>query len=238
MSLINSATATTAAGSSSKTSSTTSSDQMVASNFTTFLQLLTTQLQNQNPLDPLDTNQFTQQLVQFAQVEQQMKSNDQLSSILALQKTSQQTAAMAYVGYTVVVDGATTELTSSGATWSFNSTKPATATVTIKDAATGQTAYTGTYSVSSGDQKFTWDGKGSDGKQWPTGNYTIAITAVDANQQTVNISTEIEAVVSAANMQEDPPTLTIAGKDYTADKIKRIVIPSTVAKPDSSSTTS
>ena len=51
---------------------------MIASNFTTFLQLLTTQLKNQNPLDPLDTNQFTQQLVQFAQVEQQMKSNDQL----------------------------------------------------------------------------------------------------------------------------------------------------------------
>lgn len=235
MSIIDAATANAAqANTASKASST---DQMVASNFTTFLQLLTTQLQNQNPLDPLDTNQFTQQLVQFAQVEQQMKSNDQLSSILELQKTSQQTAAMAYVGYTVVVDGSTTELTSNGATWSFNSTKPATATVTITDAATGQTAYTGTYSVSSGDQKFTWDGKGSDGKQWPTGNYTIAITAVDANQQKVNISTEIEAVVSAANMQENPPTLTIAGKNYTADKIKRIVIPSTVPKPDSGSDT-
>lgn len=235
MSIIDAATANAAqANTANKASST---DAMVASNFTTFLQLLTTQLQNQNPLDPLDTNQFTQQLVQFAQVEQQMKSNDQLSSILALQKTSQQTAAMAYVGYTVVVDGSTTELTTNGATWSFNSTKPATATVTIKDAATGQTAYTGTYSVSSGDQKFTWDGKGSDGKQWPTGNYTIAITAIDANQKAVNVSTEIEAVVTAANMQEDPPTLTIAGKDYTADKIKRIVIPSTVPKPDSETET-
>lgn len=231
MSIIDAATANAAQASTANKAS--STDAMVASNFTTFLQLLTTQLQNQNPLDPLDTNQFTQQLVQFAQVEQQMKSNDQLSSILALQKTSQQTAAMAYVGYTVVVDGSTTELTTNGATWSFNSTKPATATVTIKDAATGQTAYTGTYSVSSGDQKFTWDGKGSDGKQWPTGNYTIAITAIDANQKAVNVSTEIEAVVTAANMQEDPPTLTIAGKDYTADKIKRIVIPSTVPKPDS-----
>jgi len=229
MSIIDAATANAAqASTASKASST---DQMVASNFTTFLQLLTTQLQNQNPLDPLDTNQFTQQLVQFAQVEQQMKSNDQLSSILALQKSAQQTAAMAYVGYTVVVDGATTELTSSGATWSFNSTKPATATVTITDGATGQTAYSGTYSVSSGDQKFTWDGKSADGKQWPPGNYTIAITAVDANQQAVNISTEIEALVSAANMQEDPPTLTIAGKEYTADKIKRIVIPSSVKQP-------
>jgi hypothetical protein len=84
--------------------------------------------------------------------------------------------------------------------------------------------------VSSGDQKSTWDGKGADGKQWPAGNYTISITAVDANQQTVNVSTEIQAVVTAANLQQDPPTLTIAGKDYTADKIKRIVIPNTATQ--------
>ncbi len=235
MSIINAATANAAqANTAGKASST---DQMVASNFTTFLQLLTTQLQNQNPLDPLDTNQFTQQLVQFAQVEQQMKSNDQLASILALEKNAQQTTALAYVGHTVVVDGATTELTSNGATWSFNSTKPATATVTITAAATGQTAYSGTYSVSSGDQKFTWDGKGADGKQWPAGNYTISITAVDANQQSVNVSTEIQAVVTAVDMTQDPPTLTVAGKEYTADKIKRIVIPNTLPPPDSDSET-
>ena len=224
MSLISAATAT--AASNSATSGTSSgTDQMVASNFTTFLQLLTTQLQNQNPLDPLDTNQFTQQLVQFAGVEQQMKSNDQLASLLALEKSAQQTTAMAYVGHTVVVDGATTELTSTGATWSFNAPKTATATVTIKDAATGQTAYTGTFGVTAGDQKFTWDGKGTDGKQWPAGNYTMSITAVDASQQAVNISTEIQAVVTSVDMTQDPPTLMIAGKDYTADKIKRIVLP-------------
>jgi len=81
----------------------------IASNFTMFLQLLTTQLRNQNPLDPLDTNQFTQQLVQFAQVEQQMKSNDQLASLVSLEKSAQATTALAYVGATVVVDGATAQ---------------------------------------------------------------------------------------------------------------------------------
>jgi flagellar basal-body rod modification protein FlgD len=82
----------------------------IASNFTMFLQLLTTQLKNQNPLDPLDTNQFTQQLVQFAQVEQQMKSNDLLSGLVLLEKSSEATAALAYVGSTVVVDGSTARL--------------------------------------------------------------------------------------------------------------------------------
>src|SRR5713101_4768045 len=93
---------------------------MIASNFTTFLQLLTTQLKNQNPLDPLDTNQFTQQLVQFAQVEQQMKSNDQLSTLVSLEKTAQATTALAYVGSTVVVDGSTAPLANGRATWKLN----------------------------------------------------------------------------------------------------------------------
>ena len=57
----------------------------LAQNFDTFLTLLTTQLKNQNPLEPLDTNQFTSQLVQFAQVEQQLKSNDQLATLVSLQ---------------------------------------------------------------------------------------------------------------------------------------------------------
>jgi hypothetical protein len=72
----------TTTGSSSKSNSSGTSGATLADNFQSFLLLLTTQLQNQNPLDPLDTNQFTQQLVQFAQVEQQLKSNSQLESLV------------------------------------------------------------------------------------------------------------------------------------------------------------
>jgi flagellar basal-body rod modification protein FlgD len=199
-------------------------DQMIASNFSTFLQLLTTQLKNQNPLDPLDTNQFTQQLVQFAQVEQQMKSNDQLASLVSLEKSAKTTTALAYVGSTVVVDGSTAKLADTGATWTFNVSKPATATVTIKDS-TGQTAYSGTFAVNPGSQSFTWDGIGADGKQWPAGNYTLTATAIDANKQTVAVSTEIEAVVDSVDLTQDPPLLSINGQDYTLDKVKRIVRP-------------
>lgn len=143
----------------------------IASNFTTFLQLLTTQLKNQNPLDPLDTNQFTQQLVQFAQVEQQMKSNDLLSGLVLLEESSEATAALAYVGSTVVVDGSTAQLANSQAKWTLNVSKPSTATITIKDATTGQSVYTGTIGVNPGNQAFTWDGRGNDGRVWPDGSY-------------------------------------------------------------------
>src|SRR3954453_23903175 len=78
----------------------TTANSTLAGNFQTFLTLLTTQLQNQNPLDPLDTNQFTQQLVQFAGVEQQLKTNDQLTSLVSLQQTAQSTQALGFVGKT------------------------------------------------------------------------------------------------------------------------------------------
>src|SRR6185295_18191553 len=108
---------TSATGTGSIASVTGIDKDTIAGNFQTFLTLLTTQLKNQNPLDPLDTNQFTQQLVQFAQVEQQLKSNDQLSTLVSLQKTAQSTQALEFVGKTVAVDGASTALANGSATW-------------------------------------------------------------------------------------------------------------------------
>lgn len=206
-------------------SSTASTNPGIAQNFTAFLQLLTTQLQNQNPLDPLDTNQFTQQLVQFAQVEQQLRGNDQLATLVALQKTNQASAALDFVGKTVVISGATTHLGTEGTTvWTFSSPKPATATVTIRDA-TGQTAFTGNYTVNSGRQDFVWDGIGTNGQRWPAGNYTLSITAKDASGQTVAITTDVQGIVDSADVSQTPPVLTIGELNFTLDQIKRVVRP-------------
>src|SRR3954454_13858336 len=101
----------------------------IADNFQTLLTLLTTQLQNQNPLDPLDTNQFTQQLVQFAGVEQQLKQNEQLKSLIALEKSAQSTQALVYVGNTVAVDGSKAQFDGS-ATWNIKAPKDTSATIT------------------------------------------------------------------------------------------------------------
>ena len=198
------------------------SDPMIASNFTTFLQLLTTQLKNQDPMSPMDTNQFTQQLVQFAQVEQQMKSNSQLTTLVALQQSSQATALLSYVGTTVAVDGSNATLKGGTAGWNLNVSKPATATVTIADAS-GQTAYKGSVAVSPGSQQFIWNGLGNDGRQWPDGTYTLTVTAADANNQPVAMSTEVQGKVDSADLTQNPPTLSINGQDYTLNQIKRIV---------------
>ncbi len=195
---------------------------MIASNFTTFLQLLTTQLKNQNPLDPLDTNQFTQQLVQFAQVEQQMKSNDQLQTLVSLQQSAQSTAALEYIGKTVVLDGSSAELKNSSATWNLNVSKPATATITIQDS-TGQTVYSGKVSLSPGGQEFKWNGIGTNGKQCADGSYKLTATAVDASNQNVPVAAEIEGTVDSVDLTQSPPVIAVAGQTYTLDKVKRIV---------------
>jgi flagellar basal-body rod modification protein FlgD len=214
-----SAAATTAA-----TSSTGADKSMIAGNFQTFLTLLTTQLKNQNPLDPLDTNQFTQQLVQFAQVEQQLRQNDQLATLVSLEKTAAATTALAYVGQTVAFDGQTAALANNRATWSFQVPTPANATITVKSS-TGQSVYTGTFAMDAGSQSFTWDGVDNHGVKWPDGNYTISVTAKDANGQSVAIPSEVEGIVDSVDLTKSPPVLSVGGQTFTLDKIKRVVRP-------------
>jgi flagellar basal-body rod modification protein FlgD len=196
----------------------------IASNFTTFLQLLTTQLQNQDPLSPMDTNQFTQQLVEFAGVEQQMKTNDTLSTLVSLQQSAQTTQALSLVGATVVVNGTTAQLANGQASWALNATQPATATITIT-APSGQTAYTATGAVNSGSQTYTWNGVGNDGTVWPAGNYTLTATAVSASGQSTTITTQVEGQVSSDDLTKTPPALSIGGQTYTINDIQRIIVP-------------
>jgi flagellar basal-body rod modification protein FlgD len=228
-----SAPATNTGSSSTNTSSSSSTATTgIADNFQTFLTLLTTQLQNQNPLDPLDTNQFTQQLVQFAGVEQQLKSNDQLKALVALEQSAQSTQALIYVGNTVAVDGSTAQFDTS-ATWNITAPKGTNATITITNS-TGQTAYTGNFALNQGNASFVWDGKSNDGVQWPAGTYTLTATGKDSNGQDVAISTEVQGVVDSVDLTASPPLLSIGGQNYTTDKIKRVVRPTTTPDPAAS----
>jgi len=214
---------TTAQSSSTSSASSGSTAGTLAGNFQTFLTLLTTQLQNQNPLDPLDTNQFTQQLVQFASVEQQLKANDQLSTLVSLQKTAQSTQALGFVGKTAVVKGDTTALTNSSATWGLDIPKNTNVNISITNS-TGQTVFTGNYAVNAGSsQPFTWNGLGNDGTHWPDGQYKLTAATADGSGPPVGIATQIQGVVSSVDLTQAPPLLSINGKTYTVDQIQSIV---------------
>ena len=205
----------------------TTADATLAGNFQTFLTLLTTQLQNQNPLDPLDTNKFTQQLVQFAGVEQQLKTNDSLSQLVTLQQTTQATQALGFVGKTAVVDGATASMTNSAATWHLNVPTSATVDISISNAS-GQTVFTGKYTAAAGtDIPFTWNGMGNDGTQWPDGKYTISATGKDVANNNVGIAAQVQGVVSSVDLTQSPPMLNIDGVTYTLSQVKSIIATST-----------
>ena len=201
-----------------------SSMQSLAGNFDTFLQLLTTQLQNQDPLDPMDTDTFTQELVEFASVEQQVDMNTNMQTLISMQSTSEATSALQLVGSTVTISGSSSRLstaTSTPATWSLTSPSTATGQVTITSSA-GTTAYTGTVALNAGTNTYTWNGVGTNGQTWPDGTYTISVAATNANGQAVTVSTQQQGTVTGVNLSSNPPTLTVNGQSVPVSQITSI----------------
>lgn len=181
----------------------------IVQNFDTFLNLLTTQLKNQNPLEPLDTNQFTQQLVQFASVEQQLKSNDTLSALLTSAQTSTLTNAAAFLGNNITADGKTTRLQGGAVTWQLTAPRAASeAVITIKDAS-GAVVSTQKKALTIGQQSFAWDGRTSTGAVAPDGDYSITVTARDASGQDMAVATELTGTVDGVDLSGAVPTLLV-----------------------------
>lgn len=203
------------------TSSVTGSSS-IANNFDQFLTLLTTQLKNQSPLDPLDTNQFTAQLVQFAGVEQQLRTNETLGSLLSLSAAGTATNAVGFIGATITTDGATTRLSGEKAEWKVNMPSAGTATITIKDSA-GSVVQTMTRSFVKGEQTFSWDGTTSTASKAPDGEYTIGIDARDITGQPVTATTQISGVVDGIDFTSSIPMLKIGSISVPIDKVKTVV---------------
>jgi len=180
----------------------------IADNFDTFLGLLTTQLRNQNPLEPLDTNEFTAQLVQFAGVEQSISTNQNLEQLLALQVASALTGIVDYIGKTVTAEGSTTTLKNGEAVWSLDANSEATAELTIRNSV-GQVVQTATINLNQGENNYTWDGRTSSGSTAPDGLYSISVDAKAANGNAVNVSTLVKGMVTGVDITGSEPLLTV-----------------------------
>jgi flagellar basal-body rod modification protein FlgD len=196
----------------------------IAQNFDAFLLLLTTQLKNQSPLDPLDTNQFTQQLVQFASVEQQLKSNDTLNALLTSVRASAVSATAGFVGMQVTADGATTSLTNGKAQWVLNAARNGQGSVTVQDK-NGNVVAGWNMSLSAGLQTLTWDGRTSTGTLAPDGDYTITVAGRDAAGQSVAVKTEVAGRVDSVDMSGDAPVLIIGSARVPLANVKTISWP-------------
>jgi flagellar basal-body rod modification protein FlgD len=201
-------------------SSTSGSKTSIAGNFDAFLTLLTTQLKNQSPLEPLNTNDFTQQLVQFASVEQQIKSNDTLTALLISAKTSTISNAASFVGAKITADGSTSPRDAKGASWFLNFPRAASeAVITIKDA-NGSVVATDRKQFEAGPQVYTWDGRNSAGQPTPDGNYTISVTARDTTGQQMSVGTEISGLVDGVDLSGPSPVLLMGDNRIAIDSVK------------------
>lgn len=188
-------------------------------NYQAFLQLLTAQLKSQSPLEPLDANQFTQQLVQFSTVEQAIRSNERLDQLINLQLSNQATALIGLLGAKVTAEGSTAALTGGKAVWSYKAAAEGKATVTIRNAE-GSVVYSEKIDIAKGDGSFEWDGKTSSGQTAPDGAYSITIEAADASGNRIDVSTEISGTVDGIDFSGDVPLL----------KIGKISVPVTALK--------
>jgi flagellar basal-body rod modification protein FlgD len=183
---------------------TTDARTRLSDNYDTFLVLLTAQLQNQDPLAPMDSTQFTQQLVQYSQVEQQIRTNEQLTNLVSHYQAASAGAALSYLGKDAIIEADETYLAGGEAAWAYRLPETATSlTITVRDAQGRDVYETTTAARGAGEHLFKWDGEKTNGETAADGVYTLVIEARDA------AGGEMEPTISVRE--------TIMGVDFTGD---------------------
>ena len=201
--------------SSTPTGATNQPDAMkqLSGNFSTFLTLLTTQLKNQDPTSPMDSNQFTQQLVMYSQVEQQITSNDNLKTLIAQGTSNAATLAAGYLGKKVSVTTGNASLSGGAANWTYNLSGNAATTQLSVTNASGKTVFTTTGQTTAGNSSFAWNGKDNNGNQLPDGTYKLTVTAADSAGNDIKSSVASAGTVAQIDMTVSPPKLVVGSME-------------------------
>lgn len=157
----------------------------LSSNLDNFLTILTTQLQFQDPLSPLDTHEFTNQLVMFSSVEQLVQQNKNLESLVTLQQNSVALGSVEYIGQIIEANGNQTQLENSVAKTTYFLPKNALTTRLNVSNSSGDVVFSRDLPTSAGIHTFQWDGHNNQGIQQPDGAYTLTITAKDTSDKVI-----------------------------------------------------
>jgi flagellar basal-body rod modification protein FlgD len=207
----------------------------LGSNLDDFLKLLTTQLKNQDPTAPADTNQLTQQIASLSQVEQQINTNKNLERLISIYSATQYNSVVSYIGKQIEASGNVAELANGEATFVYYLNKEATtANVTITDS-TGATVYTGPALKASGRNEFVWDGKGSNGEPMPAGTYSIKVLAKDGAQEDIAVANFISGVVTSVDSANGSVYLSIGDISIPIEKVASIRLAPTTTNNNTNS---
>ena len=196
--------------------------KQLSNNFSTFLTLLTTQLKNQDPTSPMDSNAFTQQLVMYSQVEQQIDTNTNLKTLIGQGTSQAGTFATSYLGKKVSVTNGNASLTSGAASWSYSLGTTASATTLSVSDANGNVVYSAPGETDAGNHAFSWNGKDSGGNQKADGTYKLTVTATTSDGSAVTSSVASAGTVTQIDLTGSDPQLIIGNMEVKLADIAAI----------------
>ncbi len=195
----------------------------LTTNYSTFLGLLTAQIKNQDPLSPMDTTQWTNQLVQYSSVEQQLKSNTYLQQIAANNNAGSMNAAVSYIGKSVSADSNAVTLKDGAASWDYNLGATAgTVKLTVLDSK-GNVVWTGNGSgTDKGAHSFAWDGKNTAGKAVADGDYTLTVDAKTSGGNSIDSTVGMSGTVTSAEMIDGTVMLQVGNTKVPMSSVTRV----------------
>jgi flagellar basal-body rod modification protein FlgD len=164
--------------------------------YNTFLLMLTTQLQHQDPLNPTNTDQFTSEMIQLSSLEQQLATNNQLTSMASNLSSITAANGLGYIGKKIETTGDTTPLQNGTANWNYTLDQNA-SNVSLKVVdSKGSTVWSGSGDGAAGSHAFSWNGVDNAGNTHTTGDYTLKVVATDTSGNAVTSTTSFTGTVT------------------------------------------
>lgn len=207
----------------SQTSRSSAALSQLTGNLDSFLTLLTTQLRNQDPLDPLDTEKFTSQLVEFASVEQTIQTNKHLETLIGLQAAADRDGALALIGKTVTIESDKAANLGAGAEWSYELPNGAASVRLLIVNNKGQPVAQFSGDPARGAHAFVWDGKQSDASAAPDGVYSLIVQAKDSSGAAAPFTVQSATKVTGVLLGETGPALETGVGAISLSSIKRVI---------------
>jgi flagellar basal-body rod modification protein FlgD len=224
-----------ASGAAATTSDSTDALASLSGDYQNFLTLLTTQLQNQDPLSPMDTNQFTQQLVEFSSVEQQINGNKKLDQLIGLQSTANAYGAVGFVGTQVAATSDQVPLQSSKAKFDYD-IEHATDTALLKITnSSGQLVMVKQVDAAVGTHPVAWDGTDYNGNQLPDGAYTVNVAYQDSNGTSYDAPITSYGTVDSAVISDGNVSLNMGDVSIPLSNVTNISKPTADTSTDTGS---
>jgi flagellar basal-body rod modification protein FlgD len=188
-----------------------------------FMKILLKQLNYQDPLNPMDSTQFTSQLTQFSSLEQLTNINSTLENVLAFQHSMQNASITNLIGRTIKASGDTTYLKNTADVNYELSKDAASVKISIYDGAGKLVATRDAGPQLKGDNGFIWDGKDVSGNQMQEGAYTFEVKAKDASGGDVNALTNSSGIVTGVVFEDDLAYLVLNdGRNINLSEIQSI----------------